>query len=90
MHHTIDNLEVSDNKLLEYHIEKKNSKVVVGSVYKGIVENVLDGMQAAFVNVGLEKNGYLYVDDMLADKTDVQIDMKLLFKQQKTLLALRV
>ena len=64
-----------DNKLLEYHIEKKNSKVVVGSVYKGIVENVLDGMQAAFVNVGLEKNGYLYVDDMLADKTDVPIDI---------------
>ena len=64
-----------DKKLLEYHIEKKNSKVVVGSIYKGRVENVIDGMQAAFVDIGLEKNGYLYAGDMLADKNDLQVDI---------------
>ena len=49
-----------EGKLLEYHIEKRNSKVIAGSIFKGVVENVIDGMQAAFVNVGLDKNGYLY------------------------------
>ncbi len=64
-----------DTKLLEYHIEKRNSKVIVGSIYKGVVERVLDGMQAAFVNVGLEKNGYLYAGDTLADKSDLSLDI---------------
>lgn len=65
-----------DKKLLEYHIEKRNSKIIAGSIYKGKVENVLDGMQAAFVNIGLEKNGYLYAGDMLADKYDVACKME--------------
>ncbi len=61
-----------DNKLLEYHVEKHNGKVIAGSIFKGRVENVLDGMQAAFVNVGLEKNGYLSADDMFADKKEIE------------------
>ena len=60
-----------DKKLLEYHIEKRNSKIIAGSIYKGRVENVIEGMQAAFVYVGLDKNGYLYAGDMLADKYDL-------------------
>lgn len=64
-----------DTKLLEYHIEKRNSKVIAGSVFKGVVETVLDGMQAAFVNVGLEKNGYLYAGDICVDKSDLQLDI---------------
>ena len=58
-------------KLLEYRIEKKNKTVTIGSVFKGRVENVLPGMQAAFVNVGLQKNGYLSATDMLMDKTEL-------------------
>ena len=64
-----------EGKLLEYHIEKRNSKVIAGSIFKGVVENVIDGMQAAFVNVGLDKNGYLYAGDMLIDNGDLQIDL---------------
>lgn len=64
-----------EGKLLEYHIEKKNTKVIAGSIYKGRVENVLEGMQAAFINIGLEKNGYLYAGDMLADKSDLPLDI---------------
>jgi len=60
-----------DKKLLEYHIEKRNSKVIVGSIYKGRVENVLDGMQAAFIDVGLDKNGYLYAGDMLNGRSEI-------------------
>ncbi len=58
-------------KLLEYRIEKKNKTVTIGSVFKGRVENVLPGMQAAFVNVGLQKNGYLSATDMLMDKAEL-------------------
>ena len=58
-------------KLLEYRIEKKNKAVTIGSVFKGRVENVLPGMQAAFVNVGLQKNGYLSATDMLMDKSEL-------------------
>ena len=64
-----------DGKLLEYHIEKRNSKVIAGSVFKGTVENIIDGMQAAFVNVGLDKNGYLYAGDTLIDKGELQVDL---------------
>lgn len=61
----------SGGKLLEYHVEKRNSKVIAGSVFKGRVTAVVNGMQAAFVDVGLDKNGYLFVDDLLADKKDI-------------------
>lgn len=54
-------------KLLEYHIEKNGTVVVTGSIYTGRVENVLDGMQAAFVDVGLERNGYLYFGEPACD-----------------------
>ncbi len=56
-------------RLLEYHIEKANSNQIVGNIYKGKVETVLSGMQAAFINVGLNKNGYLYVGETLVDKS---------------------
>lgn len=49
-----------DKRLLEYHIEKYGTVVTTGSIYMGRVDNVLDGMQAAFIDIGLEKNGYLY------------------------------
>lgn len=61
----------SGGKLLEYHVEKRNSKVIAGSIFKGRVTSVVNGMQAAFVDVGLDKNGYLFVDDLLADKKDI-------------------
>ena len=55
------------NRLIEYHVEKIKKNQVVGSIYKGKVQNVLNGMQAAFVDVGLEKNGYLNATDTLVD-----------------------
>ena len=59
-------------RLLEYRLEKKNKSVTIGSVFKGKVENVLTGMQAAFVNVGLERNGYLSAGDMLMDRSELE------------------
>ncbi len=64
-----------DKKLLEYHIEKRNSTVIAGNIYKGRVENVLDGIEAAFVDVGLEKNGYLYAGASIGDNAELEEDI---------------
>lgn len=49
--------------LVEIYIERSQTQRTVGNVYKGKVENVLPGMQAAFVNIGLERNAFLFVAD---------------------------
>ena len=60
-----------DGKVLEYRLETANKTVAIGSVFKGRVENVLAGMNAAFVNVGLNRNGYLAAGDMLMDRSEL-------------------
>ncbi len=57
-------------KLVELYIERPLEHRIVGNLYKGIVANVLPGMQAAFVDIGLEKNAFLYVDDVYTDVHD--------------------
>jgi ribonuclease G len=57
-------------KLVELDIERPLQHRVVGNLYKGIVANVLPGMQASFVDIGLEKNAFLYVDDIFTDWDD--------------------
>ncbi len=52
-----------NGKLVEYYVERKKDKGYVGNIYKGKVERVLPGLQSAFVDIGLEKNGFLYVGD---------------------------
>src|SRR5438067_5343290 len=54
---------VEEGKLVELHIEREER--VVGSLYKARVANVLPGMDAAFVDVGLDRNAFLYVGDVL-------------------------
>ncbi len=58
---------MEDNKLVELYIERSLQNRVVGNIYKGLVANVLPGMQAAFVDIGMEKNAFLYVDDVFSD-----------------------
>lgn len=50
---------------VEVYMETGEDDRIVGSVFKGKVENVLPGIEAAFVNVGLERNAFLYVDDVV-------------------------
>ncbi|NMD42932.1 MAG: Rne/Rng family ribonuclease [Firmicutes bacterium] len=57
-------------KLVELYIERPLEQRIVGNLYKGIVANVLPGMQAAFVDIGLEKNAFLYVDDVYTDNDE--------------------
>src|SRR5690349_13465450 len=54
---------LENGDLMEYRVEREER--VVGSIFKGIVQNVLQGMDAAFVDIGLERNAFLYVGDIL-------------------------
>lgn len=56
-----------DGKITEFNYEKRDRGSIIGNIYKGRVESVLKGMQAAFVNCGLERNCYLPADDTFAD-----------------------
>jgi ribonuclease G len=55
---------IEDNKLVEFLVERDDLTRIVGNIYKGKVENVLPGMESAFINIGLEKNAFLYVNDL--------------------------
>ncbi|MEW6080220.1 MAG: Rne/Rng family ribonuclease [Bacillota bacterium] len=72
---------LEDGSLVEYYIERPVTQRVVGNIYKGKVDNVLPGMQAAFVDIGLDRNSFLYVDDALMpknedDEEDIGEDLK--------------
>ncbi|HZK32904.1 MAG TPA: Rne/Rng family ribonuclease [Tissierellaceae bacterium] len=56
---------VENNHLVEFHIEEKDDEKLLGDIYRGRVVNVLKGMSSAFVDIGGEKNAYLYVKDAL-------------------------
>ena len=58
------------NLLTELYLERSRHRSIVGSVYKGVVTNVLPGMQAAFVDIGLTKDAFLYAGDYTADRGD--------------------
>jgi ribonuclease G len=55
----------SDLKVAELYVERRGRRSIVGNIYKGKVDNVLPGMEAAFVDFGLERNGFLHVDEIV-------------------------
>src|ERR1051326_7533966 len=66
-----------DDQLAEIYLERENEYTLAGSIYKGRVTRVLPGMQSAFVDIGLERDAFLYVSDFMEleehdeDLTDV-------------------
>ena len=67
---------LEDDKLVEIHVERRGKERLVGNIYKGRVANVLPGMQAAFVDIGQERNAFLYAGDILADTSDFEFGQK--------------
>ncbi len=55
---------VEEGRLAELYVERPGQASLVGNIYKGRVENVLAGMDAAFVDIGLDRNGFLYVGEV--------------------------
>ncbi len=74
---------IEDGLLAELFVERENQQRTVGSIFKGRVENVLPGMSAAFLNIGLERNAFLYVDDI--ENPDGKPIEKLIRKGQELL-----
>ena len=60
---------MEDRRLVEFYIDRADEERFTGNIYKGIVENVLPGMQAAFVDIGLTKNSFLYIREVLPKMT---------------------
>jgi len=54
-----------DFRVAEVYFERRGGRSIVGNIYKGKVDNVLPGLEAAFVDIGLEKNGFLHVDEIV-------------------------
>ncbi|MDH4320476.1 MAG: Rne/Rng family ribonuclease [Desulfobulbaceae bacterium] len=67
---------VENGNLVELNLERPTEKGLVGNVYKGKVVRVLPGMQAAFVEIGLERTGFLYVDDVHVVSGDLERRMR--------------
>ncbi len=61
---------VEDDQLAEIYFERENEYTLAGSIYKGKVTRVLPGMQSAFVDIGLERDAFLYVTDFLEEQED--------------------
>lgn len=57
--------------LEELYIERKNQARLVGNIYEGKIKSVVSGIQAAFVDIGLEKQGFLYVSDIVPPQPDM-------------------
>ena len=56
-----------DGQPVEVFFERPRERNLVGNIYRGRVSRVLPGMQAAFIDIGLERNGFLYVNDAVLD-----------------------
>ncbi len=61
---------LEDDQLTEIYYERENEYTLAGSIYKGRVTRVLPGMQSAFVDLGLERDAFLYVTDFMEEQED--------------------
>ncbi|MDO4739661.1 MAG: Rne/Rng family ribonuclease [Eubacteriales bacterium] len=62
---------LEDGVLVEYAVDRPGSERLNGNIYKGVVRDILPGIQASFVNIGLAKNGYLSLEDIAVGKGDM-------------------
>ena len=70
---------LDNGKLLEYYIDEGKSERKEGNIYIGVIKNVIKGMQAAFIDIGTEKNSFIQLKDILkkVDKKDNKIEEKI-------------
>ena len=61
---------LEDGKVAEVYLGRPSHRSIAGNIYKGVVDNVLPGMEASFVDVGLDRNGFLYVDEIVVPELE--------------------
>src|SRR5690242_12001424 len=71
---------VEDDQVVEVYFERENEYTLAGSIYKGKVTRVLPGMQSAFVEIGLERDAFLYVTDFVEGVEEDQDDQEVIAK----------
>ena len=69
-HHETRVALLEDGNIVELFIERDDESDIAGNIYKGKVQRVLPGIQAAFVDIGLNQAAFIYVDDVLSDRID--------------------
>jgi len=79
---------LEDDRVAEVYLERPEKRSIAGNIYLGQVDNVLPGMEAAFVEIGLEKNGFLYVDEIVGPEIEKGHGRKIqdLIKRGQTIL----
>ena len=63
---------LEDDRVAEVYLERPERRSIAGNIYLGVVDNVLPGMEAAFVEIGLDRNGFLYVDEIVRPELEGQ------------------
>src|SRR6058998_2650375 len=63
---------LEDDQIAELYIERNRNRGILGNIYEGKVTKVLPGMQSAFVDIGLEKDAFLYVSDFIEDTEEYE------------------
>src|SRR3970282_2122485 len=63
---------VEEGQVVEVYVEREKEFGLVGSIYKGRVTRVLPGMQSAFVNIGLDRDAFLYVSDFVGEMEELE------------------
>lgn len=67
---------LENDDLVEIYVERNSDNIFVGNIYKGAVIKVLPGMQSAFIDIGLDKAAFLYVDDIHRVSDEVEFEKK--------------
>ena len=78
---------LENGKLIEYYIEEEKSIRKEGNIYIGIVKDIIKGMQAAFVDIGTEKNSFIHLKDVLdkVDESKENLNNSLIYKKKLAL-----
>lgn len=75
---------LENSRLAELFWERRGNTNIVGNIYKGVVENVLPGISSAFINIGMDKNAYIYISDVKGSGKEGNIE-KLLSRGQSVI-----
>ncbi len=78
---------LEDDELAELYIERNRNRGILANTYKGKVTKVLPGMQSAFVNIGLDKDAFLYVSDFVEDNDECEQVFSAVEEQMDTVMA---
>ena len=78
---TVEIAIIENGKISEMYVRKSENDSTIGNIYVGRVENIVDGMQAAFINIGIDKNAFLSIKDALQKvdiaREELKIDKKM-------------